>query len=136
MIVKEKITIPSPSDFIISINSLLDDDGNQVDLSQNYVRFIFYDVGHRPNHFGRFLYRCRIFYGDRGGYYDRCNRLFDVCFQERGFSTKHIQKQSLERFLVEGLRYHSDGLWHLCYRINFFWYFYFLCVKIKIYNSF
>lgn len=43
MIVKEKITIPSPSDFIISINSLLDDDGNQVDLSQNYVRFIFYD---------------------------------------------------------------------------------------------
>lgn len=43
MIVKEKITIPSPSDFIISINSLLDDDGNQVDLYLNYVRFIFYD---------------------------------------------------------------------------------------------
>lgn len=43
MIVKEKIQIPSPSDFVISINSLLDDNDNQVDLSQNYVRFIFYD---------------------------------------------------------------------------------------------
>lgn len=43
MIVKEKVFIPSPSDFTIEINSLLDDDGNQVDLYANYVRFIFYD---------------------------------------------------------------------------------------------
>ena len=43
MIVAEKVYIPSPSDFTIEINSLLDENGNQVDLNNNYVRFLFYD---------------------------------------------------------------------------------------------
>lgn len=43
MIVKEKIQIPSPSDFIVSIDSIIDDDENKVDLANNYIRFIFYD---------------------------------------------------------------------------------------------
>ena len=43
MIVKEKIYIPSPSDFTINIAELRDDDNNVIDVVNSYVRFIFYD---------------------------------------------------------------------------------------------
>jgi hypothetical protein len=43
MIVKEKVYVPSPSDFTITVGNFKDSDGNDIDVVNSYVRFLFYD---------------------------------------------------------------------------------------------